>query len=500
MASLTSLVLTVTLVVVQLAMGQFSPRIVAALLSDRFSQLAIGLFGATFVVAVLTLREIRGSDTGTVPGVSVLLTHLLMVASLVMLILFVHHSGQTMRATGLIDLVGDRTRDLIASSFPAAPPAATDPDADPDVVPRGSRAASSGSTAPGWSPPRAAPTASSNWCPSSATSWPAGHPCSACTPGPGGRGTSPGRPRGCGPRRSRGWSSWAPSGCTGRTRSYGLRKLVDVAERSIAQPFNDPTTTLQALHRLHDLLRQLAVRPLPPGEHRDEDGVVRLVERTLSWEGYVRLAFDEIRLAGATSPQVTRRLCAALQDLKSVAPPDRQAPLDRQLRLLTAAVHRAYEDEEDIAAALTPDAEGIGSGADVTTAVRLDAGSGRRRPARRAHPGVAGPAPRWESPLAYSGRSAAAENRSSCRWDGRRCLPGSELIARVGGVPGRVCRRTGGRSCRRTRSRDWTPPRLPPPPPPPLVAQRTVAAHVEHILVELGTTYAHPGGGTGRTR
>jgi uncharacterized membrane protein len=40
--------------------------------------------------------------------------------------------------------------------------------------------------------------------------------------------------------------------------SYGLRKLVDVAERSIAQPFNDPTTTLQALHRLHDLLRQLA--------------------------------------------------------------------------------------------------------------------------------------------------------------------------------------------------------------------------------------------------
>ena len=121
MVSLTSLVLTVTLVVVQLAMGQFSPRIVAALLSDRFSQLAIGLFGATFVVAVLTLREIRGSDTGTVPGLSVLLTHLLMVASLVTLILFVHHSGQTMRATGLIDLVGDRTRDLIESSFPAAP-------------------------------------------------------------------------------------------------------------------------------------------------------------------------------------------------------------------------------------------------------------------------------------------------------------------------------------------------------------------------------------------
>src|SRR3712207_8078922 len=60
MVSLTSLVLTVTLVAVQLAMGQFSPRIVGALLTDRWSQLAIGLFGATFLVAVLTLREIRG--------------------------------------------------------------------------------------------------------------------------------------------------------------------------------------------------------------------------------------------------------------------------------------------------------------------------------------------------------------------------------------------------------------------------------------------------------
>lgn len=135
MLSLTSLVLTVTLVVVQLAMGQFSPRIVAALLSDRFSQLAIGLFGATFVVAVLTIREIRGSDTGTVPGLSVLLTHLLMVGSLVTLILFVHHSGQTMRATGLIDLVGNHTRDLIEWSFPAASPQATGPDAEWLVVP-----------------------------------------------------------------------------------------------------------------------------------------------------------------------------------------------------------------------------------------------------------------------------------------------------------------------------------------------------------------------------
>src|SRR4051812_41816783 len=113
LVSLTTLVLTVTLVAVQLAMGQFSPRIVGALLADRWSQLAIGLFGASFLVMVLTLREIRGSDTGTVPGLSMLLSYVLMLASLVVLVLFVHHAGQGLRVAGLIDLVGDRSRELI---------------------------------------------------------------------------------------------------------------------------------------------------------------------------------------------------------------------------------------------------------------------------------------------------------------------------------------------------------------------------------------------------
>src|SRR5918994_2854424 len=54
MVSLTALVLTITMVVVQLAMGQFSPRIVQRILRDKPSQLAIGLFVATFVHAVLT--------------------------------------------------------------------------------------------------------------------------------------------------------------------------------------------------------------------------------------------------------------------------------------------------------------------------------------------------------------------------------------------------------------------------------------------------------------
>ncbi|MGY1805614.1 DUF2254 domain-containing protein [Blastococcus sp. SYSU D00922] len=365
MVSLTSLVLTVTLVAVQLAMGQFSPRIVGALLNDRFSQLAIGLFGASFLVCVLTMREVRGSDTGTVPGVSMLLCYLLVFASIVVLILFVHHAGQGLRVAGLIDLVGDRSREFIVRQHGDSPVVSAGRNeivaTEPGNVIRVDRPALVAAARRADCVLELVPVVG-DFVVGGAPVFRV-HPASRSTTSPDGRPAPALRDADV----TRHVVLEAERVHT-EDLAYGFRKLVDIAVRSIAQPFEDPTTAVQALHRLHDLLRQIAGRPLPAGEHRDEDGVVRFLERTVSWEGYVRLAFDEIRLAGASEPQVSRKLCAALADLKSVAPPDRQAPLDRQLRLLEAAVRRAREDEEDVRAALTPDTEGIGSGADVTTA------------------------------------------------------------------------------------------------------------------------------------
>ena len=67
MVTLAALVLTITMVVVQLAMGQFSPRIVQTFLQDKPSQLAIGLFVATFAHAMLAMREVIDFGDGTRP-------------------------------------------------------------------------------------------------------------------------------------------------------------------------------------------------------------------------------------------------------------------------------------------------------------------------------------------------------------------------------------------------------------------------------------------------
>jgi uncharacterized membrane protein len=352
LVTLTSVVLSLTLVVVQLAMGQFSPRIVRAILHDRRSQLAVGLFIGTFAYTMTVLREIKTSGAGQVPGLAVLANYGLIIAAIAALVLYVQHTAQSIRVGGLIGWVADATRDEIEQLYPSAP----EPENNPSVI-----------AAPSYGIVAKLPhrvlvdIAEEADCvlelvPAMGDFVPRGGPLF--------------RVQGSLSEQHR--KAAALSVILDRERShefepaFGVRKLVDVATRSIySGPFQDPTTSVQSIDRIHDVLRQLARRQFPDGCHRDGDGHVRLIERVMSWEGYVRLAFDELRLAGAGSPQVARRLRAALEDLKTVASPERRPPLDRQIDLLEAAVRRSYEDDADVDAALVPDMQGIGSGPDV---------------------------------------------------------------------------------------------------------------------------------------
>jgi uncharacterized membrane protein len=145
--------------------------------------------------------------------------------------------------------------------------------------------------------------------------------------------------------------------------AYGIRMLVDIAERSLAEsPLLDPTTAVQALDRLHDCMRQLATRSFPDGRLCDDDGALRVIVPVRDWAAYVRLAFEEIRLAGAGSPQVARRLEDVLEDLLTVVPADRRWPLEEQLAALRNAVSDRARDDRDAAYARQPDRQGIGSG------------------------------------------------------------------------------------------------------------------------------------------
>src|SRR3954470_5778711 len=119
MVSLTALVLTITSVVVQLAMGQFSPRSVRPFLQDRPSQLAIGVFVGTFAHAMFAMRDVRSTgQAATVPGVTILTSYVLVFVSVVVLVAYVHHIANSLKVDSIIKSVADETRALFDKLYP----------------------------------------------------------------------------------------------------------------------------------------------------------------------------------------------------------------------------------------------------------------------------------------------------------------------------------------------------------------------------------------------
>ena len=349
MITLVTLVLTVMTVAIQLAMSQFSPRIVQTLLRDRASRLSLGLFIGTGGFAIIAAVQ-TNDQSGFVPGLTVLCAYGLMGASLLVLVLYVHRAGQSLRVAGLIDLVGDALNEEIERRHPDRLPVLAPP--DPYVIPSPATGNIVAIDGPGLVNLARASECALELVPTMGEFVAQGAPLLRVS-GEMSTGHQHAAARCISLANERTHETDPP---------YGVRKLVDIAVRSAA---DDPSTTVQAIDRLHDCLRRLAVRRLPTGRHTDAGGAVRLVVRELTWEGYVRLAFDEVRQTAPKSLQIARRLRAALEDIWTVAPADRRPPLERQLRLLRAHAGEELSDEEDRCAALRPDQLGIGSGPDV---------------------------------------------------------------------------------------------------------------------------------------
>jgi uncharacterized membrane protein len=317
MVSLTALVLTITGVVVQLAMGQFSPRSVRPFLQDRPSQWAIGVFVGAFAHSMLALREVRSfTQQGYVPSLTIAVSFLLMLASVVVLVAYVHHIGNSLKVDSIIKSVGDETRELFGSLYPDRMPRSGH--LDGNVV---------GSDRAGFifdvdtdALVRIATEADGRleMLHAIGTFVATGEPLFAIE-GDVDRDDVL-RAIAVGSERT-----------MDRDGAYGIQTLVDIAQRSLTDSFNDPTTATQAIDRIHDCLRLLAERRLDDGRYVDDRGAPRLEIPTLDWADYVSLAFDPLLRVAAGTPSVLDRIEGALMDLKTVAPRERQAALDARL-------------------------------------------------------------------------------------------------------------------------------------------------------------------------
>jgi uncharacterized membrane protein len=333
-----SLTFSLTVVALQLASQQFSPRLLREFARDRVIQLTMGVLVAAFVVPMTTLRGL--DPDRPLPVLALLLSLVLGLASAVLLLVFVGHVVRALRVDTMMAAVHQDTRASILRSYP----------------PREHDAERPGADLPG---------------PSGGTLVPARRSGFVRTVEPGPLvglarehgvvlllGLRPGDAVVVGAPVASAWSDdgghvdvdaladalhrgvdLGPERTEEQDAGFGFRRLVDIAIKAISPAVNDPTTAAEALGYCTDLLVLLQGRRLGPQVRRDEQGRPRLVLPDRDLRYYLDLTCAQVRRFGRAEPAVLTALLRLLRDCAVSARDDEQrAELERQLSLVLEEV------------------------------------------------------------------------------------------------------------------------------------------------------------------
>ncbi len=342
--TVTALTFSLTVLTLQLASSQFSPRLLRTFTSDRFVHVTLALFLGTFTYSLAVLRTVRDADEAAspfVPQVSVTLAFILGIASVLGLVLFLAHLAREIRVETMLHKVrGDATsaaRRLLETS-PGS-------DQAPEPVPPSDAAALEAATS-GFlialdeaalleAAIEAEAVVVLDCIPGA---WlVAGTPIGVAWPRPGGN------LDGEVMERLREQIAGAITSGFERTAAqdigYGLRQLTDVAIKALSPGINDPTTAVHALAHSSALLCELVGHDFSPQLLRNEDGEVRVVLKRHAFPDLLELAIAQPRLYGAADPVVLARLFEMLRELAWLArEPDQHRAISKQLERLRLTV------------------------------------------------------------------------------------------------------------------------------------------------------------------
>jgi uncharacterized membrane protein len=116
-------VFSVTMAAVVFASGSFGPRLLTNFMNDRGNQVTLGVFVATFVYCMLVLRSVQdGADRDAygdmfVPNIAVFAAIILAIASIGVLIFFIHHVPSNIHISNVIAGIGGKLTKQIEATF-----------------------------------------------------------------------------------------------------------------------------------------------------------------------------------------------------------------------------------------------------------------------------------------------------------------------------------------------------------------------------------------------
>ena len=350
-----AVVFATTLVAIQLAASQYSPRAVRIFIRSRITRVTLGLFLATFVFSVILLVSNRAPVTSAkqfAPVVSVTTLLALTLATVFGFVAYLHGVVRLMRVQYLLEAIATETRRAIEENVPPASAYVDVGPPVPDPSPRRLRYTGTAGIITAADLHGLAELCRQKEC------W------LELTVGVGeylAHGTPVALVHG-GDLRDRDVTKFfliRGERTFVQDPAFGFRQLVDIAIRALSPAVNDPTTGVQAIDRISDLLGITGNRLDPTGLRVDSSGTVRVKRKLRNFDGLLVLSLTEVIRYGADAPQVARRLHAVLDELESTLPAERQAAISRQRSLLEAAVTAALP-APFMPVASTPDREGLG--------------------------------------------------------------------------------------------------------------------------------------------
>jgi uncharacterized membrane protein len=358
MMALTAIVFAISIVMVQFSSSAYSPRLSIWFARDPTLFHSLGMFIATFIYSLATLAWVDRGGSGAVPLFSNILVLMLLVISMVLFSLLVQRLTN-LQVTNVLQKAGDRGRQVIRDMFirldstPSQEPVARiRPGPRTQTlkyvgVPRTIAEFDIGALT------RHAQDASGTIVMACAVGDTVVENTTLLSVIGGSKALSE--------KRLLQAIEFAPDRTFEQDPKFAIRLLADIAIKALSSAINDPTTAVQAIDQIQDLLGRLGQRNLDAGRIRDANGVLRLVVPMPTWEDYLALAFDEIRQFGAGSVQVLRRLRSALADLADTLPHrDCAEAVQRYLDHLDLAIERSPFDAQDQAMARQEDRQGLG--------------------------------------------------------------------------------------------------------------------------------------------
>ncbi len=310
-------VFSVTLVVLTLASSQFGPRLIKNFMSVRLNQVVLGSYVSTYLYCLLILNAIKETDSfNFIPAISILVAIFLAVVNIILLIVFIHQIAISIQADKVISDIHVFISSQVKTLFPGK--LGEEMDAENSL-----QAANSKSQYNNIISLKSPKSGYLQYIDSESLFgiMTADNSLLELNVKPGDylvENIEIGKIYKSREADEETFKKVRSHFIIGKTRTsqqdfeFSIHQMVEIAARALSPGVNDPFTTIACIDNLTASMSYLAQVKFPSKYRYDKEKNLRVIAVTLSFEGVLNAAFNQIRQFSAGSTAVIIRLMEAL--------------------------------------------------------------------------------------------------------------------------------------------------------------------------------------------